>query len=160
MFLVMNFRFEDLPVFIPLPPEDLRFFYYDVVKYGEKEQLLECSNEELVEFANEFGIKLTPIQQQTFSVNKYKPAENEIIFTFIKGRNKKEMSYQNALFKHLRNSFAHYRISYKNNGEKFVLMEDGLCGGYTMKGLVEIEKLKSLVFKLERYNEEQLLNIK
>ena len=65
-----------------------------------------------------------------------------------------------SLFKHLRNSFAHYRISYKNNGEKFVLMEDGLCGGYTMKGLVEIEKLKSLVFKLERYNEEQLLNIK
>jgi hypothetical protein len=60
----MNFRFEDLPVFIPLPPEDLRFFYYDVAKYGEKEQLLECSNEELVEFANEFGIKLTPIQQQ------------------------------------------------------------------------------------------------
>ena len=159
MFLVMDFRFEDLPVFTPLHPEDLRFFYYDVAKYGEKEQLIECSNEELVEFANEFGIILTPIQQQTFSVNKYTPTENEIIFTYLKNRGKIEMLYQTALFKHLRNSFAHYRISYKNGGD-FVSMEDSLYSGHTMKGLVEIEKLKNLVFKLERYNEEQLLNIK
>ena len=155
----MNYKIEDLPAFLPLSPEDLKFFYYDVARHAEKELLIECSNDELIEFANGLGIKLTPIQQQTFSINKFKPEENEIIFTYLKNRGKIEMSYQTAIFKHLRNSFAHYRISYKNGGD-FISMEDSLYSGQTMKGLVEIEKLKNLVFKLERYNEEQLLNIK
>lgn len=154
----MDFKFEDIPALVPLSPEHLKFFYYDVARFGEIELLIECSNDELIEFADEFGIKLIPIKQQTFSVNKHTPNENEIIFTVVKNRNKIEMLYQTALFKHLRNSFAHYRITYKN-GENFFLMEDCRCNGFTMRGLVEIEKLKNLIFRLRDYNEEQISNI-
>ena len=49
-------------------------------------------------------------------------------------------------------------ITYKN-GENFFLMEDCRCNGFTMRGLVEIEKLENLIFRLRDYNEEQISNI-
>lgn len=151
----MNFKIIDYPVIRHLSPQDLSFFYYDVAKISELEQLVEKSNDELLETAKNAGIILKPIQQQTFSCNKYNPTENEIVFTFLTNKGKKELSHQTALFKHLRNSFAHYRISYTKDN-RVVKIEDCLYGGYTMKGIIEIDKLKNLIFNLKEYSEEQI----
>ena len=150
----MNFKI-DYPEIRNLSFEDLSFFYYDIAKTSELEQIVEKSNDDLLETAKKAGIILKPIQQQTFSCNKYKPIENEIVFTFLTNKGKKELSYQTALLKHLRNSFAHYRISY-TKGERIVKIEDGLYSGYTMRGIVEIEKLRNLIFNLREYSEEQI----
>lgn len=152
----MDFKIADNPVRGNLSPEDLKFFYYDVAKLSELGLLIECSNDKLYEIARDIGIILKPIQQQTFSFNKYIPAENEIIFTFLTNRGKKELLFQTALLRHLRNSFSHYRTIYAE-GDRFLKIEDSLYGGHTMKGFVDVEKLKDFIFKQIDYSEEQIL---
>ena len=151
----MDFKIADNPVRGNLSPEDLNFFYYDVAKLSELGLLIECYDEEFLELANGVGIELKPLEQQTFSINKYELVENKFIFTILKNKGKTNLSYQTALFNNLRNSFSHYRFSYKI-GDKFFLIEDCLSNGYTMRGFVEIGKLKKLIFKLREYSDKQI----
>ena len=90
-----------------LNSEDIRFFYYEVAQWSELSSLIEYTNTELLNIANVLDIKLTYINLQDFCDTTL--SENEIKFTL---RNKNE-SYQSALLRHFRNSFAHYRITYK-----------------------------------------------
>ena len=150
----MDFKFSKLPILGELKSDDLKFFYYDVARFSELDSLIQLPNDELLKVTKKLGIKLIPLKQLTFKKNKYTPAKNEIIFT-IQKKNKNgkvDLSCQTALLNHLRNSFSHYRIIYSIDSTSF-LMEDCTTRGYTMRGLVEKDKLKELIIKLQEYNE-------
>ena len=145
----MDFKIANFPVLSKLGPDDLMFFYYSVAYYSELGNLPQIADKDLIKVANDVGIKLTPLLQQTFISKKYNPGKNEIIFTYAKKMNSniQILKYQDALLKHLRNSFAHYRISY-TNGHELLIMEDSVSKGYTMRGLVELVKLKDLISQI------------
>ena len=153
----MDFTNSTLSNIGRLHPNDLKFFYYDVARFSELEQFVAYTDDDIIKIARDFGISLKPLEQKSFSSKKYEPIENEIYFVSIKNKEKKD-SYQVALLKHLRNSFSHYRITYAK-GDSFLLMEDKLDKRrYTMRGLVEIEKLRKLIFRLKEYSDNELYN--
>lgn len=130
-----------------LNSEDIRFFYYEVAQWSELSSLIEYTNTELLNIANELDIKLTYINLQDFCDTTI--SENEIKFTL---RNKNE-SYQSALLRHLRNSFAHYRITYKNldfyiEDKKYIK-----SNRYTCIGLINPNRLRNLICNFHEYDE-------
>lgn len=153
----MDFTNSTLSNIGRLHPNDLKFFYYDVARFSELEQFVAYTDDDIIKIARDFGISLKPLEQKSFSSKKYELMENEIYFVNIKNKENK-YSYQVALLKHLRNSFSHYRITYAKR-DSFLLMEDTLGKRkYTMRGLVEIEKLKKLIFRLKEYSDNELYN--
>lgn len=145
----MDFNFHFSSAHGRLNPDDLTFFYYDVAKNSELEELYILSNEELTNIAIESGLVLKPLKQLSFAKGKHSPNKNELYFTYqkkrIKEKKKVELSYQTALFAHLRNSFSHFRISYE---AELLVMEDGFGNKRTMKGRVEINKLKQMIYNI------------
>ena len=158
----MDFKFKNYSVQGRLSPDDLVFFYYDVAKYSELGELFVFSNEELMNIAVESGLDLKPLKQRSFTGEKYYPNKNELYFTYLKEKNvgrKKlivEMPYQIALFAHLRNSFSHYRISYERDS---FLLEDGFSNKYTMRGCVEIKKIRQMIFKIIEFSDNKLMQV-
>ena len=158
----MDYKFKKSSVRGRLSPDDLFFFYYEIAKNSELGGLYELSNEELIVTAKESGLELKPIKQLSFTDKTHSPKNNELYFTYLKnnrrnGNNiKEELSYQTALFTHLRNSFSHYRISYEGN---LLLLEDGFNNKYTMKSCVEMNKLKQMIFKIIEYSDNKLAQV-
>ena len=160
--LFMDFKLKKDSVRGRLSPDDLFFFYYDVAINSELGGLCVLSNGDLMNTARECGLNLKPIKQLSFTGKKYSPNDNELYFAYLKGQNrdgkkvKVELSYQTALFAHLRNSFSHYRISYERDS---FLIEDGFSSKYTMKGCVEISKLRQMIFKIIELSDNKLTQV-
>ena len=134
----MAFKFE---VITPsgdgiLSPEDLKLFYYEV---GLSSQMGEVDiyawDNEIDEFLNQVGVVVNVCPNGTIT-NQY--TENAISMSLSTGETKGV-----ALFRHLRNSFAHYHI--QRFGDFFYL-KDTSGNMVTMIGCIKIEDLKSLIF--------------
>ena len=144
--MLMDFTFklyESSPIG-NLTPSDLNFFYYDVAEWSEINQLIEMGNNELKELALKLNIKLIPItdNREILSIQF-----GEIIFKVYSNE-----TYQAALFRHLRNSFSHFRITYRDTNNFY--MEDYDGNDYTMLGLVECDNFYSLIFQIRNFHEE------
>ena len=144
----MKFKLKQ-PTLGILAPNDLSFFYYDVAQWSEAE-LYEFENDAFINVAREIGIALIPIETKTF--RQCDLCDNKLHFTFKRRTGKQDMtlSYQSAFFRHLRNSFAHYRIT--NLGDYFII-EDKIGDRYTCKGKILRNKLIKLITKIKQYDE-------
>ncbi len=131
-----------------LKPKDLNFFYYDVAEWSEINQLIEMGNDELKELALKLNIKLIPI---TDNSEIQSIQLGEIIFKVYSNE-----TYQTALFRHLRNSFSHFRITYRDTNNFY--MEDYNGNDYTMLGLVECDNLHNLIFQIRDFHEEHVVD--
>ena len=129
-----------------LSPDDLRFFYYDVAEWSEINQLIELSNNELLDLALNLNIKLIHTINDIQSINcgeiKFKLYPNE--------------TYQTALIRHLRNSFSHFRIIYKDI--TYFYMEDYNGKECTMLGFVKCDDLHRLIYGIRDYHEKIISN--
>ena len=134
----MAFKFE---VITPngdgiLSPEDLKLFYYEV---GLSSQMGEADiydwNNEIDDFLNQVGVVVNVCPNGTIT-NQY--TENVISISLSMGETKGV-----ALFRHLRNAFAHYHI--QRFGDLFYI-KDTSGNKITMIGCIKIEDLKNLIF--------------
>ena len=119
-----------------LLPDELYFFYYDVMRDTEAGiQAIYEWNDEIKKFLNEKGIKAENIEKGSLpqSVDK-----DKIYFSVSENE-----TMPLAFFRHLRNAFAHHRIV-RCCG--YLHIEDVQGKDLTMKGLVKFQDLKELCF--------------
>ena len=134
----MAFKFE---IITPtgdgiLSPEDLKLFYYEVGLNSQMGQAdIYVWNTEIDDFLNQVGAVVNICPDGTIT-NQY--TENAISMSLSTGETKGI-----ALFRHLRNAFAHYHI--QRFGDFFYL-KDTSGNKITMIGCIKIEVLKRLIF--------------
>ena len=134
----MAFKFE---VITPsgdgiLSPEDLKLFYYEVGLSSQMGQAdIYVWNNEIDDFLNQVGVVVNVCPDGTIT-NQY--TENVISISLSMGETKGV-----ALFRHLRNAFAHYHI--QRYGDNFYL-KDTSGNKITMIGCIKIEDLKNLIY--------------
>lgn len=127
-----------------LNPSDLEFFYYDVAIWNNTLRI-ELPNDDLIFAAEKIGITLLP--KGSRSNIRVEPTTNTIVFC----KNSNEL-FGEALFRHFRNSFAHYKITYANANTDFSFVDKTPRGRTTMVGLVNKEKFKALILKMQEYH--------
>ena len=119
-----------------LSPDEVHFFYYDVMRDTEDDiQAIYEWNEDIERFLNKKELKVEEINKGTLSNNV---GNNVICFTVSENESKPL-----AFFRHLRNAFAHHRIV--QCGE-FLRIEDIQGKDFTMVALVKFQDLKALCF--------------
>lgn len=119
-----------------LSPDEVHFFYYDVMRDTEDTfQSIYEWNEDIERFLNKKELKVEEINKGTLSNNV---GNNVICFTVSENESKPF-----AFFRHLRNAFAHHRIV--QCGE-FLRIEDIQGKDFTMVALVKFQDLKALCF--------------
>ena len=132
----MSFKFEP---FIPtengvLSQEELIFFYYEIVTQNEDSKIIGCEwNQEVKDFLSAIGVVIQNCPSNQLS-NQF--IDNTIYYT--KSNSESEVM---ALFRHLRNAFAHLHIQKFGN---FVYLKDENAKNTTMIGKVKYEDLKNL----------------
>ena len=119
-----------------LSPNEVHFFYYDVMREMDDSfwVIYEWDNE-IEKFLNEKGIKVETKEKGAISQNVDK---NVVFFSTYQNESKPI-----AFFRHLRNAFAHHRITYWG---EFLHIEDIQGNDRTMKGLIKYQDLKELCF--------------
>ncbi|MBD5280417.1 MAG: hypothetical protein HDS35_07735 [Bacteroides sp.] len=130
-----DFSIPDHPTYSFLYPEDLKFFYYDI-NFAKDCGIFEEDSWEKVmkEFSEKVDINVCARKEIPEDVNS-----NTLRFT--------KKSYENeiaALFRHLRNAFAHHRIH--RMGEAFFI-EDKYRAQTTMIGRIECELLMDICLR-------------
>lgn len=119
-----------------LSPDEVHFFYYDIMRdVGDNTQVIYEWNDEIEKFLNEKGIKVEVKEKGAISQNVDK---NVMSFSTYQNESKPI-----AFFRHLRNAFAHHRITYWG---EFLHVEDIQGNDFTMKGLIKYQDLKELCF--------------
>ena len=117
-----------------LSPNEVHFFYYDVMREmdGSFRVIYEW-DKEIEKFLNEKGIKVEVKEKGTIFQNVDK---NIVFFSTYQNESKPI-----AFFRHLRNAFAHHRITHWG---EFLHIEDIQGNDITMKGLIKYQDLKEL----------------
>ena len=119
-----------------LSPEEVHFFYYDVMRDTEDNiQVIYEWNNDIESFLKEKGIKASIMEKDALLQNVEK---NEIYFSLSE-----DEALPLALFRHLRNAFVHHRIVYSGD---YLSIEDTNGKDLKMKGLVKYKDLKELCF--------------
>lgn len=122
-----------------LSGDDLTFFYYDIgLDILQSHPQMYIWDDVVEEFKGKLDIDVcSPTRIDTeFTLNR-------IRFTVSNNKNSDNGSKAAAFFRHLRNSFAHYRIV--REGENYVITDIG--GSHvTMRGFVKAELLKQFCF--------------
>lgn len=120
-----------------LSPEDLKFFYYNV-GLENNDSLMSVVNWNDVEpFAKDKGIKVSELKCADDNVGN-----GEIKLTTL---STKTEDFSEALLRHLRNAFSHYRIV--RNGDNYSI-RDYNGKKLSMIGNVNAEALKEVVFHI------------
>jgi lysyl-tRNA synthetase class I len=122
-----------------LDPEQLRFFYYDVVFRGRESLAAFFDwNDEVEDFLKSRGIEVTAEKKKLTDESK------ENVVCFIKGNKE---SKPEAFFRHMRNAFAHYKIV---NDREYIVMKDYFENkknkkkSLTMSAMIKYDDLKEL----------------
>ena len=126
-----------------LAPEDLRFFYYDVaLNHLSGGSAMYERNDKVKSFMNNKDLIIDEKEQAELP-NDFET--NRIYFTV---NEKLDGSIDGALFRHMRNAFAHYNI--RCQGEFFFMkdFETGKQIKMTMIGKVRCEDLHQFCFLL------------
>lgn len=119
-----------------LSPDEVHFFYYDVMRDAEDNiQAIYEWNEDIERFLNEKKLKVEEINKGTLLNNV---CNNVICFTVSENESKPA-----AFFRHLRNAFVHHRIV--RCGE-YLKIKDISGNDVTMIGLLKYQDLKELCF--------------
>ena len=119
-----------------LSPDEVHFFYYDVMRDTiNNAQVIYEWNEEIEKFLEEKGIKVEVKEKRAVSQN----VEKNVMFFSIAQDESKPI----AFFRHLRNAFAHHQIVYCG---ECLQIEDIQGNDFTMKGLIKFQDLKELCF--------------
>lgn len=127
-----------------LSPEEVHFFYYDVMRDTEKNiQAIYEWNNEIENFLKEKGIRANGMVKDALPQNVEK---NEIYFSLSENE-----TLPLALFRHLRNAFVHHRIVYSGD---YLSIEDTNGKDLKMKGLVKYKDLKELCFLFFKQKDE------
>ena len=127
-----------------LSPEEVHFFYYDVMRDTEKNiQAIYEWNNEIENFLKEKGIRANGMVKDALPQNVEK---NEIYFSLSENE-----TLPLALFRHLRNAFVHHRIVYSGD---YLSIEDTNGKDLKMKGLVKYIDLKELCFLFFKQKDE------
>ena len=127
-----------------LSPEEVHFFYYDVMRDTEKNfQAIYEWNNEIENFLKEKGIRANGMVKDALPQNVEK---NEIYFSLSENE-----TLPLALFRHLRNAFVHHRIVYSGD---YLSIEDTNGKDLNMKGLVKYKDLKELCFLFFKQKDE------
>lgn len=127
-----------------LSPEEVHFFYYDVMRDTEKNiQAIYEWNNEIENFLKEKGIRANGMVKDALPQNVEK---NEIYFSLSENE-----TLPLALFRHLRNAFVHHRVV--NSGD-YLSVEDTNGKDLKMKGLVKYKDLKELCFLFFKQKDE------
>ena len=127
-----------------LSPEEVHFFYYDVMRDTEKNiQAIYEWNNEIENFLKEKGIRANGMVKDALPQNLKK---NEIYFSLSENE-----TLPLALFRHLRNAFVHHRIVYSGD---YLSIEDTNGKDLNMKGLVKYKDLKELCFLFFKQKDE------
>lgn len=130
----------DYTLYIPskgiLSPDEVHFFYYDIMRDLEDTiQAIYEWNGEIENFFYEKGIKVEVMKKGDIPQNIEK---NVMFFSTYQDESKPI-----AFFRHLRNTFAHHRITH--SGE-YLHFEDTNGTDLTMIGLIKFQDLKELCF--------------
>lgn len=127
-----------------LSPEEVHFFYYDVMRDTEKNiQAIYEWNNEIENFLKEKGIRANGMVKDALP---QKVEKNEIYFSLSENE-----TLPLALFRHLRNAFVHHRIVYSGD---YLSIEDTNGKDLKMKGLVKYKDLKELCFLFFKQKDE------
>ena len=117
-----------------LSPNEVHFFYYDVMRdMGDKTQVIYEWKGEIEKFLNKKRIQVEVMEKGTITQNVDK---NVVLFSTYQNESKPI-----AFFRHLRNAFAHHRITHWG---EFLHIEDVQGNDITMKGLIKYQDLKEL----------------
>jgi hypothetical protein len=112
--------------------KQLRFFYYEVARSANDHMMVFFDWDDEVEaFLKSRGIKM----EVKSRISTVEPLENVVYFTKGKKEDKQE-----ALFRHMRNAFAHYRIV--KDGD-YIVMEDS-NKNLTMSAMIKYDDLEEL----------------
>lgn len=115
-----------------LLPDEVHFFYYDVMRDTENNaQSIYEWNENIENFLKVKDIKVEEMGKGTFPQNVEK---NVMFFSIAQEESKPE-----AFFRHLRNAFAHHRITHWG---EHLHIEDTNGKDLKMIGLVKFQDLK------------------
>jgi len=129
-------------------PESVFFFYYTVAKGElEGESVIYEWNEEIEKFLSNRGADIAPC-----SIEEIPSEFKDGVMRFEKFDNEGKAE---ALIRHLRNAFAHYRIG--ENDDSFKMEDFNKQNQRTMIGKIRGDDLKQLCYLLlkqgEKYNE-------
>lgn len=150
----MRFFMNDFTIGNPgsiglLNPEDLNFFYYDVSRNSLDGWASCCEwNCDIEDFikGNKLRIEVCDAKYIPGSVDS-----GTILFTIDP---MDSGSKADALLRHLRNAFSHFRIN--RNGDNYIMSDysNGI-NKHTMRGYINADLLKTLIFKLYSQNQEK-----
>lgn len=146
----INYTFNNFQKDV-LSPDEVHFFYYDVMRDTENncQTIYDWSNE-IEKFLDEKGIIMEIKEKATLPQNVEK---NELFFSTYQDESKPV-----AFFRHLRNAFAHHRITHRG---EYIHIEDINGEVLTMKGLVKYQDLQKICFLFfnQRSNFENMNNL-
>ena len=118
---------------------DLEFFYYCVCN-EQNDQMLKSVNwdNQIKPYLDENGVEVAFVTDS----EQIPPCDckNRIKLSFYTGEDK-----TSSFFRHLRNSFVHFRISHH---QKYYMLNDEHNGKITMSGKIEVRILKDIVLKI------------
>lgn len=125
-----------------LRPDDLHFFYYDIgLNDLERTPIIYTLDDKIRTFLDSKGITLDPQRNSRNTILPRYIEKDKMSFLYNTNETAEE-----AFFRHLRNAFAHYRIS--RNGDYFEMMDINPRNAekVTMIGNVNCENLKEIYF--------------
>ena len=119
-----------------LSPEEVHFFYYDVMRNTEDTiQSIYEWNEDIEESLNKKGLTIKDMNKGTLPLN----IETNVLFFSISPNESKPI----AFFRHLRNAFAHHQIVRYGD---YLKIKDVSGNDVTMIGLLKYQDVKELCF--------------